>query len=151
MKLRVVLVDTVAFNVKYVGRTDDTLATTDLATAKSKPIWRIKRIVSTGALKTIEYANDGNYSAIWNNRTSYFGAEPPYEADPGTVIYPSGLRNGGLITLVPLTTGIWSPLPPTPLAMRNAISIQNFSGVDIALNYVNTAPDMEGIDRKSVV
>lgn len=133
----VVLVDTVAFNVKYVGRTDDALATTDLAAAKAKPVWRIKRIVSAGALKTIEYANNGEYSAVWNDRTSYFGAEPPYEADPGTVVYPSGLRNGGVVTEIMLRDDIWTALPMTPLAMRNAIAVQNLSSVDIKLNYAD--------------
>lgn len=48
---------------------------------------------------------------------------------------PSGLQNGGVVTEVTLSDSTWTELPPSPLATRNAISIQNRSGVEIKINY----------------
>jgi hypothetical protein len=50
-------------------------------------------------------------------------------------ISPSGLKNGGRITEVTLIANQWTALPPTPLTNRNALGIQNQSGVDIKVNY----------------
>ena len=53
-------------------------------------------------------------------------------------IRPSGLNNGGLVTEVALNAASWTAIPATPLTDRNAISIQNLSGIDVKVNYVNT-------------
>lgn len=53
---------------------------------------------------------------------------------------PGGLTIGGLITEVALSSGSWTALPPTPLAGRNQISIQNISGIEIKVNYNSFGP-----------
>ena len=53
---------------------------------------------------------------------------------------PSGLQNGGLITKVTLSTVAWTALPATPLANRNAMSVQNRSGQSVYINYDNGLP-----------
>lgn len=50
----------------------------------------------------------------------------------------SGLSIGGRITEVTIDDVSWTPLPPTPLANRNAMSIQNVSGFEIKVNYVDS-------------
>jgi hypothetical protein len=57
---------------------------------------------------------------------------------------PSGLRTAGKITVVELTDSEWRPLPATALSDRNAIAIQNKSGVEMKINYTNTV-GYEGI------
>lgn len=53
---------------------------------------------------------------------------------------PGGLTVGGLITEVALSSGTWTALPPTALAGRNQISIQNVSGIEIKINYNSFGP-----------
>ena len=48
---------------------------------------------------------------------------------------PSGLRTGGLVTEVTLNSTTWTALPATALANRNAISLQNLSGLEVKVNY----------------
>lgn len=48
---------------------------------------------------------------------------------------PTGLKNGGRITEVQLNSSGWTPLPLTALTDRNAMAIQNRSGIEIKLNY----------------
>lgn len=48
---------------------------------------------------------------------------------------PSGLRVKGKHTPVTIDDTAWYPLPPTPLANRNAVCIQNFTGFQIKVNY----------------
>lgn len=62
---------------------------------------------------------------------------------------PVGLTVGGLITEVALDSTSWTPLPATPLANRNALSIQNISGVDIKIQYDNTVATYTGVEIKS--
>jgi hypothetical protein len=47
----------------------------------------------------------------------------------------SGLNIAGRATSVSIDDATWTPLPATPLDARNAIGIQNVSGVEIKLNY----------------
>lgn len=54
-------------------------------------------------------------------------------------ISPAGLSNGGKVTIVTVTDAGWTALPPTPLAGRNAIRIQNQSVAEIKTNYDFTA------------
>lgn len=58
----------------------------------------------------------------------------------------SGLKTGGLMTKTELTDSEWRPLPATPLPGRNAIRIQNQSGVLMYMNYDDSAPAGEGIE-----
>lgn len=55
----------------------------------------------------------------------------------GTVQF-TGLSIGGKVTEVTIDSTSWTPLPATPLAQRNALAIQNLSGIEIKLNYDNT-------------
>lgn len=47
-----------------------------------------------------------------------------------------------------LNTTTWTALPPTALANRNAINIQNYSGDDIVINYDNTVSGVVGVEIK---
>lgn len=62
---------------------------------------------------------------------------------------PVGLTVGGLITEVVLNTATWVPLPATPLPNRNALSIQNISGVDIKIQYNSSTVGYVGVEIKS--
>jgi hypothetical protein len=57
----------------------------------------------------------------------------------------SGLSIEGRLTEVELSDSTWTALPPTALTNRNSISIQNNSGVQIKINYVNTNPNYFGV------
>ncbi len=57
----------------------------------------------------------------------------------------SGLKIGGRITEVELNTSTWTALPSTALASRNALSIQNRSGIEIKINYDNSVSSYTGI------
>jgi hypothetical protein len=48
---------------------------------------------------------------------------------------PSGLTIEGKTTTVSINDVTWTALPLTPLSSRNSISIQNFSGMPIVLNF----------------
>lgn len=58
---------------------------------------------------------------------------------------PAGLTIGGRISSVSLDTTNWTPLPAIPLANRNALSIQNISGVEIKLQYDDTTVGYVGV------
>ena len=58
---------------------------------------------------------------------------------------PSGLRNGGQITEITLSSTSWTALPATALVGRNALSIQNRSGIEIKINYTNTETGYTGL------
>jgi hypothetical protein len=57
----------------------------------------------------------------------------------------SGLKTGGKITEVTVNDSTWTALPPTPLTGRNALAIQNQSGIEIKVNYLNTEPGYVGM------
>jgi hypothetical protein len=58
---------------------------------------------------------------------------------------PAGLHIGGKITQVTLSAAAWTQLPPSHLALRNSLSIQNVSGTEIKINYDNTEPGYVGV------
>lgn len=58
---------------------------------------------------------------------------------------PSGLNVGGLHTVVSINSSTWTALPATALTNRNQINIQNYSGVEIKLNYDNTVVGYVGV------
>ena len=62
---------------------------------------------------------------------------------------PAGLTIGGRLTFVTLSAAGWTALPLSPLASRNAMSIQNVSGVDIKIDYLNTEPTYKGLTISS--
>jgi hypothetical protein len=57
----------------------------------------------------------------------------------------SGLTVGGRVTNVAISDSAWTALPATALPNRNAVGIQNFSGVEIKLNYDNSVPGYDGV------
>jgi hypothetical protein len=121
---------------------------------EDQPIWQIMRQYRNGDIITSNYAIMGEYKCKWTERESYF--TPPAIPDDDNPLdgniavtgtfTPSGLRNAGRVTEVLLSTTEWTALPPGgPLADRNAINIQNYSGDEIRLNYSNTIPGFTGI------
>lgn len=56
----------------------------------------------------------------------------------------SGLKISGKVTEVVINSTTWTALPATPLAARNALAIQNFSGQLIKLNYSNSVVGLVG-------
>lgn len=58
---------------------------------------------------------------------------------------PQGLNIGGKISTVSINNSSWTALPLTPLANRNALGIQNFSGQEIKLNFDNSTVGYIGI------
>ena len=64
----------------------------------------------------------------------------------GTAAFtPSGLTTAGRVTEVQLNSSSWVALPPSPLLNRNAICIQNASGIEIKINYDNAVATYTGI------
>lgn len=58
---------------------------------------------------------------------------------------PSGLKVAGKITAVVLNSATWTALPASALSARNAIRIQNQSGIEIKINYDNTVATYLGV------
>mgnify|MGYP003335080903 FL=1 len=119
----------VAYNINYYGRTEV------LTAVDSDPVWQIWRVTSVSGIETTEWASFGKYNLKWSDRSTYFGADPAPESDPGVAVYPSGLTIQGKVTEVTLSAGSWTALPPTPMVGRNAICIQNIGAVELKLNY----------------
>lgn len=130
-------------NVTYYGRTPL------FTTLDSETKWQIWRVTYSGGLWEVKYANNGKYNCSWDDRASYFDAPPASQDPPGTTVTgtftPSGLHNAGRISSVAIDDTSWTPLPATPLAGRNAISIQNRTGVQIALQYDPSTPGYFGV------
>ena len=57
-----VRVDSAASPVLYIGKAK-------INSATSSPVWKIAQLNTTGGA-TIAYADSGNYTQIWDNRTS---------------------------------------------------------------------------------
>lgn len=62
----------------YVGRAD-----TDVQTSEAK--WQIKRILTQGNATTIEFAAQGQYNQIWDNREDLF--EAPVLSNPASLAF----------------------------------------------------------------
>ena len=58
---------------------------------------------------------------------------------------PSGLRIGGKITIMSINASTWTKIPAIPLPDRNAISIQNYSGSEIKINYTDSVGGYVGV------
>jgi hypothetical protein len=147
-EIKLIKIDEPAANIRYIGRSSSMRGTED------QPIWQIMRQYRNGDIITSNYAIMGEYKCKWTERESYF--TPPAIPDDDNPLdgniavtgtfTPSGLRIAGRVTEVLLSTTEWTALPPGgPLADRNAINIQNYSGDEIRLNYSNTIPGFTGI------
>lgn len=60
-------------------------------------------------------------------------------------IRPTGLNNGGRVTVVEIVSFEWRAIPAVPLADRNAIGIQNASAQDIKVNFDPSVVAFEGM------
>ena len=133
----------------YIGKTPK------FGESTANPKWQIERRTYDGTRITTEFANVGKYNCIWNDRALYFGA-PGGVAYPGDTVSgtidaePSGLRNGGKVTIVPIVEGSWTALPATPLTDRNAICIINDSTFEAKVNYDYTAALPAGYEGVSI-
>lgn len=146
-EIKLIKVDEPEVNIRYIGRSSSMRGTT------AEPIWQILREYRNGDIITSTYALMGEFKGVWDNRESYFDAAIPDPDNPldgniavtGTFT-PSGLRIAGRVTEVLLSTTEWTALPPGgPLANRNAINIQNYSGDEVRLNYSSTIPGFTGV------
>ena len=64
----------------------------------------------------------------------------------GTVrALPAGLTTAGLVTSVSINNSSWTALPATPLTGGNALSIQNYSGDEIKINYSDSVSGYVGV------
>lgn len=131
-------------NIRYTGRSSS------LRGLDSEPIWQIMREYkncSTGI--TIEtHANMGEFNCVWNDRTTYFPAAvgdnscglTPTMSVTGELT-PSGLRNAGKHSFVTIDAVSWTKIPAIPLVDRNGMSIQNESGIDVRIRYLEGIGD----------
>lgn len=57
----------------------------------------------------------------------------------------TGLKVGGVHTVVSINSSSWTALPATALANRNAIAIQNESDTLVKINFSNSVSGFEGM------
>jgi hypothetical protein len=57
----------------------------------------------------------------------------------------SGLKIAGRVTEVLINSTTWTALPAVPLANRNAVAIQNYTGQLIKINYSNSVSGFVGV------
>lgn len=62
----------------------------------------------------------------------------------GTATF-SGLSVGGSVTVVALNATTWTALPASALDNRNALAVQNDSGVEVKVNYDNATVGYVGM------
>ncbi len=123
--------------VKNLSELDANMATQD----QEANLTQAKGLL-IGGYDSVE--NKFQYLPIQDNSVRVSGGVD-IEAPDGLPIYPSGLRNGGRVTEVYVNSNTWTPLPASPLANRNAITIQNNSGQPIKINYSSSTPGFVGI------
>ena len=136
-------------NIRYTGRSSS------LRGLDSEPIWQIMREYKNCATGvTVEtHANMGEFNCVWNDRTTYFTAAVgdstcsiSSSVSISGGVKTQGLTLGGLVTEVVLNDTTWTALPAPPLPSRNAVSIQNFSGQLIKLNYNPATVGLVGVN-----
>ena len=132
-------------NIRYTGRSSS------LRGLDSDPVWQIMReykVCATGI--TVEtHANMGEFNCVWNDRTTYFPAAVGDNSCglSATVsvtgeITPSGLRRAGKHSFITINSTSWTKLPAVPLVDRNGMSVQNESGIDIRIRYLEGIGDL---------
>ena len=127
-------------NVEIIGIAIDT------GVADDSPEWQIRRVYYLLGVEVTEFANKGKYNQKWSERATIF--TPVASEDNGKADYdvnviggvtgefsPSGLKIGGLVTVVNINNTTWTELPATALANRNAVGVQNDSGQEVKINY----------------
>jgi len=83
---RAVRVDLPYANIRYVGKADST------NTLPSEAKWMIRREYKSGTETVVEFANFSSYSAVWDNRTTYFSAAT---GDNNNPLDPASSSSGG--------------------------------------------------------
>ena len=119
-------------------------------TLESQPAWLLKKeIIVGGVIITVEYADDAQFTQVWNDRATAFTipdgtggainyAFPPirlfdHEGNPydntNTIPIAGEFTPSGLTTALKVTnttvTNVAAKLPLTPLADRNSLIIEN--------------------------
>ena len=61
----------------------------------------------------------------------------------------TGLTIAGKVTTVTVTDAAWTALPVTALSNRNQLNIQNRSGANIVIDYINTNPGYVGLELEN--
>lgn len=123
-----ILTDDSSSCVTYEGRA----ASTDAAT--SDPVWQIKRTVQLVDSVEVLYADNGNYTQVWDDRVSLFPPAPPCPSDPGETIGSTG----GEVTELSSVAAVASSIETTvltyvvPLSRRLYMARIEFSGTNIA-------------------
>jgi len=123
-------------------------------TLDSQPAWLLeKTIIDNGTVVSTEYADDAQFTQVWNDRVAVFGGTTGSGSGSGANDFAipavrlldavldfsiSGLKNSGRHTLVTINDSSWTPIPATPLTDRNAIAIQNNSAVDVKINHTTS-------------
>lgn len=95
----------------------------DLTSLTSQPKWRISRTSSVGFVTTTTWADSGNYSQIWDNRTSLFPATPfnntysmAFDGIDDNIVYPS-LASFQFQRLDSFSISLWMKATATGQAM----------------------------------
>lgn len=73
------IVETLTSQITYEGEAED------LSALSNESKWRIRRIVTQGKVSTIEYALDGKYDRIWDDRESLFS--PLVLSNPASLLF----------------------------------------------------------------
>lgn len=60
-----IITDVVSPNLTYVGRTF-------CGQGQTMPVWQIKRMITSGNITEVDFANKGTYDQIWTNRANLF-------------------------------------------------------------------------------
>lgn len=133
---RLIKIDEPAANIRYIGKSDS------MRGSDTDSIWQILRQHKSGDVIVSSYALMGSFDAKWSERASYFTPVTYDDNNPleGGIsitggVSQLGLNIGGKVTEVELVDFEWRPMPAISLANRNSIQVQNFSGVDIKINY----------------
>lgn len=140
-EIKLIKIDEPAANIRYIGRSDSMRA------SESDPVWQICRQYRNGDIIISTYALMGEFKCSWTDRTTYFDAAIPDNTNPidGNIAVTgtfslTGLSIAGRFTPVELTNTEWRPLPVTPLANRNNMTVINEGNVIVRLNFNTLAP-----------
>jgi hypothetical protein len=80
-EVKLILTDQASATVTYVGRA------VKMDAATSAAVWQISRTVVEGNVTTKTFADNGEYTQIWNNRASLFPAQDADDNTPESVFF----------------------------------------------------------------
>jgi len=103
--------------------------------------WMLLPLSGLGVSVTLpNHINDREY-----RKFTEIDGEPAVRTTASGEFSTSGLKTGGRITEVTVNSSTWTALPPTALVNRNALAVQNTSGIEIKVNYDNSEPGYVGM------